>query len=369
LSKKWGLNMKFIKQLSLTIMLLIASSLTYGHGFVDQEHIVQWNAGLTSNSGAPAGQEFTPAASDIIGVDLMFNNLASVTTSSTITVRMHQGTISNASLGQTTGNVVLAADARAVITHFDFPVSIALIPGQVYVMELFGPSSDINMMGTNNQVAQIPGYLGGQAIISGNPSPTVDFIFRTYSTTAPPPPDSDNDSVPDDLDLCPATAAAAAVDAAGCSDAQVDSDGDGICTPGAPSGGPSACTGSDNCPVDANPGQEDFDMDGEGDACDDDIDGDSVVNDDDFCADTVIPESVPTQMLLVNRWALVDDDGIFDTRRRGRARPEGHSIEDTAGCSCEQIIPQLLDPDDHQGHLMFGCSISLMDEFVELVTP
>jgi hypothetical protein len=48
-------------------------------------------------------------------------------------------------------------------------------------------------------------------------------------------------------DLCPDTAPADPVDAYGCSDAQVDADGDGVCAPGAPSGGPSGCTGVDWC--------------------------------------------------------------------------------------------------------------------------
>ena len=53
--------------------------------------------------------------------------------------------------------------------------------------------------------------------------------------------DDDNDGVLDISDLCPSTAPADPVDANGCSDAQVDADADGICDPGAPSNGPSAC--------------------------------------------------------------------------------------------------------------------------------
>ena len=64
-------------------------------------------------------------------------------------------------------------------------------------------------------------------------------------------------------------------------------------------------------------------------------------------------------------------DGIFDTvapRRGPGPRPEGYTIDDTAGCSCEQILAaQGLELD--KGQTMFGCSISVMDDWVELVTP
>jgi hypothetical protein len=58
--------------------------------------------------------------------------------------------------------------------------------------------------------------------------------------------DADGDGVGDASDLCPGTAPAAPVDANGCSQAQVDGDADGACDPGAPSGGPGPCTGTDH---------------------------------------------------------------------------------------------------------------------------
>jgi cysteine-rich repeat protein len=174
--------------------------------------------------------------------------------------------------------------------------------------------------------------------------------------------DDDNDNVDDADDNCPINANAD----------QADNDSDDIgdvCDPD--DDNDNVADGNDNCPLDANPDQANFDGDSEGDVCDVDDDNDNVVDTADLCPSTVIPEGVPTNRLLKLRYALVDGDGTFDTTATGGRRGPGRSytIGDTAGCSCEQIIPQLLDPDDHQGHLLFGCSISLMDEWVELVNP
>lgn len=75
------------------------------------------------------------------------------------------------------------------------------------------------------------------------------------SQSGPVLPDSDGDTVVNTSDLCPGTAPAATVDGNGCSQAQVDSDADTVCNPGAPSGGPGPCTGTDNCPSWPNPAQ------------------------------------------------------------------------------------------------------------------
>ena len=141
-------------------------------------------------------------------------------------------------------------------------------------------------------------------------------------------PDADGDGVNDDEDLCPDTAPEAAVDAVGCSDAQVDGDGDGVCNDGAVSNGPSTCVGADACPG------------------------------------TVIPEGVPTVRLGTNRWALVDDDFEFDTTApNGKGPGRCYSTVDTGGCSCEQIIAAL---ELGKGHTKHGCSIAAMDGWVAL---
>ncbi len=98
-----------------------------------------------------------------------------------------------------------------------------------------------------------------------------------------------------------------------------------------------------------------------------DEDADGVPNDDDVCPGTVIPEGVPTVRLGVNRWALTDGDGIFDTVPPAGGGPGADfTIGDTAGCSCEQIIvAQGLG----RGHVRFGCSTGEMAAWVALVNP
>ena len=95
-----------------------------------------------------------------------------------------------------------------------------------------------------------------------------------------------------------------------------------------------------------------------------DSDGDGVADPNDLCPGTVIPESVPFVRLGVNRYALVDDDGVFDTSEAadGAHGPEAtFTIEDTAGCSAEQIIEEA---GLGQGHLDFGLSFGAIRDWM-----
>jgi hypothetical protein len=82
---------------------------------------------------------------------------------------------------------------------------------------------------------------------------------------------------------------------------------------------------------------------------------------------TVIPESMPTKRLGTNRYALIDDDTVFDaTAPKGQGPQQSFTLDDTAGCSCEQIIVEL---GLSTGHTKFGCNISAMEEWIALVNP
>ncbi len=142
---------------------------------------------------------------------------------------------------------------------------------------------------------------------------------------------------------------------------QEDLDGDGVgdaCDPDIDGDG--VPNDSDNCPVDANADQADFDGDGAGDVCDDDTDGDGVPNQDDACSGTALTDpdaGVPSRGLGKNRWALMSPNGEFSTSGNN---PTGRvfTMDDTAGCSCAQIIDTC---GYGAGHSKFGCSNSAMD--------
>ena len=84
----------------------------------------------------------------------------------------------------------------------------------------------------------------------------------------------------------------------------------------------------------------------------------------DFCPGTVIPESVPTTGILEdNHSALTDSSGVFET---APPNPRGllFTIEDTAGCSCEQIVEAQHLGD---GHLENGCSPGAMKNWLKFL--
>jgi predicted extracellular nuclease len=138
--------------------------------------------------------------------------------------------------------------------------------------------------------------------------------------------DFDADGAADDADNCRVTANAD----------QADGDGDGV---------GDAC---DNCPTTANPDQADADFDGVADACND------------RCLGTTIPEGV--RALNPNHWALVDGDLVFDTVDPNGGTPSRtFTVQDTAGCSCSQIIGAL---GFGNGQAKHGCSNETMEQWV-----
>jgi cysteine-rich repeat protein len=89
-----------------------------------------------------------------------------------------------------------------------------------------------------------------------------------------------------------------------------------------------------------------------------DSDGDGLADDVDQCLGTSIPESVPTSgQLGKNRWALTDGNTIFDQAPPQSGSKYTFTVDDTRGCSCEQIIGAL---GLGKSHAKKGCSTSVM---------
>ncbi len=94
-----------------------------------------------------------------------------------------------------------------------------------------------------------------------------------------------------------------------------------------------------------------------------DVDNDGVNDDADLCPATVIPETLERR-LLPFRYALLDDDFVFDTRAPGFARPPVFTTEDTGGCSCGQIADRF---GLGKWSRKYGCSRGLMRFWTFLV--
>lgn len=86
-------------------------------------------------------------------------------------------------------------------------------------------------------------------------------------------------------------------------------------------------------------------------------------------------DDVPDVRLGTNRWMF---DGIEwitgEIPGKGKGPRKSFTIEDTYGCNCEQILDWLKEnyPDEHgemEGHYKFGCSISIMEDFIALTQP
>jgi hypothetical protein len=130
---------------------------------------------------AETGQEFTPSLS---GLDFVDVNLLpqSPTNTGTFEIAIHQGTITAPVLGLS-GQVVRSGAAGAN-THFAFPSTVPLAPGDVYVLEV------LQTAGNSGWAVEVPtsavvggqtidmNYPGGRLIYGGVPQATEDMIFQ-----------------------------------------------------------------------------------------------------------------------------------------------------------------------------------------------
>jgi hypothetical protein len=96
---------------------------------------------------------------------------------------------------------------------------------------------------------------------------------------------------------------------------------------------------------------------------DPDSDDDGVLNIDDLCSDTPQTDpTVPSVRLGTNRW--IWEEGDWVTNAKGVEKD--FTIEQTRGCSCEQILDELVLITDLEfdGHYKFGCSQSVVEDWI-----
>lgn len=141
--------------------------------------------------------------------------------------------------------------------------------------------------------------------------------------------DSDGDGVGDEVDLCPDTAAGAAVDADGCAWEQRDDDGDGVMNP------EDQCEGHDD--------SVDTDDDGIIDGCDDiiDSDGDGVDDESDQCpgADDTIDVDADGIIDCLDTLIDSDDDGVSDENDLCPGEDDTIDVdEDDLPDACDSLI-------------------------------
>jgi len=101
-----------------------------------------------------------------------------------------------------------------------------------------------------------------------------------------------------------------------------------------------------------------------------DSDNDSIFDDADFCPATNVPESAPTKGLKKNHFVLLDGDFVFDTKKKKHGHHHSNKrfdLEDTAGCSCEQIAEKIGHNRLRKRVAKHGCSKKVMRHWLRFV--
>jgi hypothetical protein len=74
-----------------------------------------------------------------------------------------------------------------------------------------------------------------------------------------------------------------------------------------------------------------------------------------------VADPVPLEELGTNRWIWDGSDWVTNSPK-GKGPEVDFTMEQTHGCSCFQILATYDDP--MEGHYKFGCSQSVLEEFI-----
>lgn len=97
-----------------------------------------------------------------------------------------------------------------------------------------------------------------------------------------------------------------------------------------------------------------------------DSDNDGIPDTEDMCSGTSV--DVPSVRLGVNRWIWDgEEEGWITNEPNGEGPQKEFTMEDTRGCSCEQILETM--GGKMTGHSKFGCSIGVMENFIASMQP
>ncbi len=125
---------------------------------------------------SPIGQEFTPTLSSLDLVELFtedFGNLHNGV-GGELVVNIQRGTITGPIIA--TSLPVTLPDSFSGITHFNFPSSVSLTPGEIYVIEVTVASGDAWGVGMSS--GPLSTYAGGGPILQGVSQTGYDLWFK-----------------------------------------------------------------------------------------------------------------------------------------------------------------------------------------------
>ena len=156
---------------SALLLILTSSSVAALSFTIDQENINFLGPGGNANA-----QEFTPTLNALDVVEV-FIGPRDPTTVAVVNIR--PGSITGPIIGT---SVPTGPVPNSQIVHFDFPSTVPLVPGDLYVYEVS------ILSGSFLFVTGPDTYAGGRAIMFGVPQPNLDSSFREGPASPIPEP-------------------------------------------------------------------------------------------------------------------------------------------------------------------------------------